>query len=208
METLRLDAAGFTDAQLAPAVAALRQGEVIAYPTDTLYGLGADPRDRRAVAALFAAKGRAEGHALPLIASDVAQVREVGVLSRHAERLASLFWPGPLTLVLQGVAQLADGVAARDSTVAVRVPDLAIARSLASQLAFPITATSANRSGEPATRYAADVATAFSKGIALLIDAGPTPGGTPSTIVDVTNDVPRLVREGAVAWNRVLESLQ
>ncbi|MBI2222074.1 MAG: Sua5/YciO/YrdC/YwlC family protein, partial [Acidobacteria bacterium] len=123
-------------------------------------------------------------------------------------RLAAQFWPGPLTLVAAAAAELAGGVAAADGTVAVRVPDHAVARALARGFGFPVTATGANRSGEPPASRAGEVRAALGDAVAVLIDAGEAPGGPPSTIVDVTQQLPRLVRAGAVAWDRVLESLK
>jgi L-threonylcarbamoyladenylate synthase len=203
-----INSASFADGELAAAVEALRAGRVIAYPTDTLYGLGADPRSGTAVEAIFRIKGRAPGQALPLIAADVTQVASIARLSGPALRLAIAFWPGPLTLVLEAIALLAAGVATGDGTVAIRVPSHAVARAIARVFAHPITATSANRSGEPPTADAADVVARLADSIGVIVDAGQTPGGAPSTIVDVTGVTPRLVRDGAVAWNRVLESLE
>jgi L-threonylcarbamoyladenylate synthase len=206
--TVSIDSGGFTDAQLAPAVDALRAGAVIAYPTDTLYGLGGDPRNPAAVEAVFRVKGRAEGQPLPLIAADLRQVESVARLSPLALRMAARFWPGPLTIVLQGMSQLAEGIAASDGTVAIRVPANDVARALARCLGHPVTATSANRSGQPATAQPAVVLSTLGDAIALLVDAGAAPGGPPSTIVDVSAGVPTLVRAGAIAWDRVLESLE
>ena len=193
---------------LASAIDALRRGLVVAYPTDTLYGLAADPRRGDAVAAVFRIKGRSAGQALPMIAADAAQAALVVRLPGLGVRLAARFWPGPLTLVAAAAAALADGVAAADGTVAVRVPDHEVARALARGFGFPIVATSANRSGEPPPARASDVRAALGAAVAVLVDAGDAPGGAPSTIVDVTRDAPRLVRAGAIAWERVLESLK
>lgn len=205
---LSIAADALDDAQLAPALEALRAGKVIAYPTDTLYGLGADPRLASAVERIFRIKARSEGQPLPLVAADLAQAESVARVTPPASRLAARFWPGPLTLVLHATTRLAPGVAAPDATIAIRVPDHAVARALARGLGHPITATSANKSGAPPTSDATIVLTTLAEDIALIVDAGPAPGGPPSTIVDLTGDAPRLVRAGAVAWNRVLESLE
>lgn len=192
---------------LAPAVDALRRGEAIVYPTDTLYGLGADPREARAIAAVFRAKGRSADRSLPLVAGSVEQARAVGELDATALQLASRFWPGPLTLVVKQTVPLADGVA-QDGSVAVRVPDHAIARALALLFGFAITSTSANRSGTPASATPLEAAAPLGEDISVIVDAGATRGGAPSTIVDLSSGVPRLVRAGAVPWERVLESLE
>ncbi len=192
---------------LAPAIDALRRGEAIVYPTDTLYALGADPREARAVAAVFRAKGRAAERALPLIAGSVEQARSVGEFDATARQLAARFWPGPLTLIVKQRDTLAAGVG-EHGTVAVRVPDHPIARALALLFGFAIVSTSANRSGTPAFATALEAAAALEDDVSIIIDAGATAGGAPSTIVDVSVGPPRLIRAGAVAWDRVLESIK
>ena len=185
----------------------LTAGGVVAYPTDTLYGLAADPRDPAAVDRLLDAKRRPAGLAIPLIASDRAQAeRASGALTPLARRLMDAFWPGPLAIVVYAAAPLDRRVVGDGGTIAVRVPSNAVARALAHVFRYPITATSANRSGRPAPATAADAAAAFGTDIDAVIDAGPTPGGAPSTIVDARGAAPRLVREGAVPWDRVLQS--
>ena len=194
---------------LARAAQAIRDGGVIVFPTDTLYGLAADPRNERAVAAIFRMKGRAPAEPLPLVAADVEQVeREAGVFSPLARRLASRFWPGPLTLVLTARDSLAAGVTAGTGTVAVRVPAHLVARQLAARAGVPLTATSANRSGLPPSAAAAAAAEGLETAVAGVLDAGVTPGGEPSTIVDARGDEPRLVRAGAIAFERVIEALK
>jgi L-threonylcarbamoyladenylate synthase len=193
---------------VARAAAALRLGGIVAYPTDTLYGLAVDPRDPAAVAALFEAKGRPSGQALPLVAADLEQARLAAALTPLALRLARTFWPGPLTLVVPAAAPLAPGVTAADGTVAIRVPAHDVARALARAAGWPVTATSANRSGEPPASTVEAVLAAVGAHLALVLDAGPAPGGPPSTIVDARGETPTLVRAGAVPWSRVLESLQ
>ena len=192
---------------LQPAIEALRGGRVIAYPTDTLYGLGADPRNLAAVDPVFHIMGRSEQQTLPLIAASLEQARIVGQFDDTATRLAERFWPGPLTLVLSQAFPLASGVAQRD-TVAVRVPDHPVARTIAAGLGFPITSTSANRSDAPPSATAREVIDMIGADLFLIVDVGATKGGLPSTIVDVSSGAPRLVRAGAVAWDRVLESLK
>ncbi|HSL23352.1 MAG TPA: L-threonylcarbamoyladenylate synthase [Vicinamibacterales bacterium] len=189
------------------AVDVVRAGHVIAYPTDTQYGLGADPRDPAAVAEVFAIKGRDAARSLPLIAGSFEQAQRTGLFDARARRLAARFWPGPLTLVVPQAMSFAAGVA-EDGRVALRVPDHALARALAQELGCALTATSANRSGAPAAATADDVAAALGDLVSCIVDGGAAPGGAPSTIVDVSGGAPRLVRAGAVPWERVLESLE
>ncbi len=182
----------------------IRLGGLVALPTDTLYGLAADPFRADAVARLMAVKGRAAASALPLIAADADQIAaRFGRLSPVGERLASKFWPGPLTLLIPAPVTLAHGVAAGTGRVGVRVPAHAIARAICRAADRPVTATSANRSGQPATADPAEVERTLGEDVDLLFDAGPTRGGAPSTIVDVTGAEPRLVRAGAVSWEDI-----
>ena len=193
---------------IARAVEVLRTGGVVAYPTDTLYGLAVDPRSTVAVARLFGLKGRDASSAIPLIAGSLEQARDAGEFSDVHLRLAKSFWPGPLTIVLPAAAVIARELLGAGSTVALRVPAHPTAQALAARHGFCITSTSANRSGELAATTAQQVSNELMTGIDLVLDGGPSPGGAPSTIVDVTGDRPRLVRAGAIAWDRVLESLE
>lgn len=207
IEHLVIDPARFEPAALDRAADVLRAGGVVAYPTDTLYGLAADPRSAPAVARVFAIKGRPDTSALTLIAADLEQAREAAVLTPRAIALARSMWPGPLTIVAAAQEGLAPAALAGGTTVGVRVPRHDVARELARRLGFCVTATSANRSGEPPTADPGAVVEMLA-GIDLIVDAGAAPGGPPSTIVECTTDALRLIREGAVPWNRVLESQQ
>ena len=185
---------------------ALAAGAVVAYPTDTLYGLAVDPRNPAAVHRLLALKGRAPDTAVPVIAADLEQVEaQAGRLTALDRRLAERFWPGPLSLVIDAWTSLAPGVVGADGTVAVRVPAHAVARAIARLAGHPITATSANRSGARPPATADDVVAGLGDAVAIVVDAGPTPGGAPSTIVRVREGRMDLVREGAIPWARVLE---
>jgi L-threonylcarbamoyladenylate synthase len=182
----------------------VRNGGIVAVPTDTFYGLAADPFRADAIARVFAVKGRQAERALPLIAADAAQiVQHLGPLSPTGARLAGRFWPGPLTIVVAAPPALARDVSGGTGTVGVRVPDDAVVRAIAAACGRPITATSANISGEPATADPDEVERALGDSIDLLIDTGRTRGGAPSTIVDVTGLEPRLVRAGAIPWEEV-----
>jgi L-threonylcarbamoyladenylate synthase len=186
----------------------LRAGGVVAYPTDTLYGLAVDPRSDAAVERLYEVKGRDERSAITLIAADVTQAGEVCRLEATHLKLARTFWPGPLTLVGDARAALPGRLLAGGRTVAVRVPAHPAARAIARALGFCITATSANRAGEAPAGSATEVAATVADRIDAIVDAGPAPGGAPSTIVALREGAPVLVRAGAIAWDRVLESLQ
>jgi L-threonylcarbamoyladenylate synthase len=206
---LKIDPLSFDADALAPAVSALRTGGVVAFPTDTFYGLAVDPRSGDAVRALFALKSRRDDQAVPLIAGSRAQVADlVGPLGPAARSLADKFWPGPLSILFDAPATLDPAVHAGTHAVAVRVPEHPVARALALAFGGPVTATSANQSGEPPVTSAAALVPLERRRALLVIDAGMTRGGDPSTIVDVRPARARLVRAGAIAWDRVLESLQ
>jgi len=180
------------------------RGGVVAIPTDTLYGLAADPFSTDAVARVFAAKGRSSERALPLVAADAAQVAgRLGRLSPDAERLASRYWPGPLTLLVAAPRALASDVTGGTGKVGVRVPNHGVARAICAAAGPPITATSANVSGASATADPAVVEHTLGGVIDLLMDTGPTPGGAPSTIVDATGADPVLIRQGAIPWSEI-----
>jgi L-threonylcarbamoyladenylate synthase len=204
---LRVDPAGCAPDTLAPAVAFLREGGIVAFPTDTLYGFAVDPGSAAAVSALFALKGRAAQAAIPFVGASTDQVRDWCGLSPLSRTLADAFWPGPLSLVCDAPAGLAPAVHAGLGTVAIRVPDHPVARALALAWGSPLPATSANRTGEAAAVEAAELA-GLTGPTLLVIDGGRTTGGPPSTIVDARRAPPRLVREGAIPWERVLHSIQ
>jgi L-threonylcarbamoyladenylate synthase len=205
-----IDPSAPDDIALAVISAALARGDIIGYPTDTFYGLGVDPRNARALERIFEAKGRAAGEALPLIAYSIDVIeRWLGPLNARAALLADRFWPGPLTLLLPRPSGVfPDALTSGKPTVAVRVPAHPVARLMASAAGGLITSTSANHSGTTPASTADAVVDALGNALAVIVDSGPTPGGAPSTIVDVTDDAPRLVRAGSVPWERVLESLQ
>ena len=202
MRRVAIDAHRPAAALLLDAAALIRAGGVVAIPTDTLYGLAADPLSAAAVERVFAVKGRSGERALPLVAADVRQIEEqLGRLPPVAHRLASVYWPGPLTLLVARPSRLPADVTGGREQVGVRVPAHAVARELCRVCGRPLTSTSANVSGAPATADPDEVARTLD--VDLLLDAGPTAGGPPSTIVDVTGREIRLVRPGAIPWDEV-----
>lgn len=177
----------------------LRAGKLVAYPTETFYGLGADPRSPQAVERVFEAKGRPERMALPLIAADEASVMLcVSAFPDSAHRLAAAFWPGALTLVLPASASLPPRLLGGGHTVGVRISPHPVAAALARLTGGPIVATSANLSGQAAPQSAREVEEALGEALSLILDGGETRGGLASTVLDLTTDPPRVVRSGAV----------
>jgi L-threonylcarbamoyladenylate synthase len=204
---LKVDARDPDPAVIRQAGDMIRAGLVVAYPTDTLYGLAVDPRNGAAVRRLFELKGRPEASALTLIAAELAQVRAAGALTSVAEQLAAHWWPGPLTILIEAGSIVAPETLAGGTTVGVRVPNDRVATALARDAGFCITATSANRSGAKAASTPGAVEAALPE-VDAVLDAGPAPGGPPSTIVDASQRVLTLVRAGVVPWDRVLRSVK
>ena len=183
-------------------------GGIVAYPTETFYGLGALASDAAALARLAAAKLRPEGKAVPLIVADEAQVAAVARFTDPVAReLARRFWPGPLTLVLPALAHVDAVITGGGSTVAVRIPGHPVARELARQAGGAIVSTSANLAGETPVTRAGGLSAELCARIDGVVDGGSTPGGLPSTIVAVEGGAPRLVRPGAVPWEAVTAAL-
>jgi len=177
----------------------LRRGFLVVYPTETFYGLGCDPRQAEAVERIFVAKGRPDRMALPLIAADREAVRLcVRGFPEMAHRLMDAFWPGPLTIVFPAADDLPPLLLGGGHTVGVRVSSHPVASALARATAGPIVATSANRSGGPPPSTAEEAMEALGEVVSLILDGGPTTGGTASTVIDLTVEPPRLIRSGAV----------
>lgn len=194
--------------QLYQAIEVLRDRGVVAFPTDTLYGLGAWARSLKGIERVFSIKGRPQTMALPLLLAEPAQLEEVASwVPPSARRLAEAFWPGPLTLVVPRAAWVPALLTAGAPTVGVRVPDHAVPRELVRRLDDPITGTSANRSGTAPAQSAAEVRACLGDAVDLVIDGGATGSTTPSTLVDCSGDRPRLLRDGAVAREAIEATL-
>ena len=185
--------------QVERGVAILRRGGIVAFPTDTVYGLGVSAYNEPAVKRLYRLKQRPEARPLPILVADMVQMAEVaGVLPPVARKLADSFLPGALTLVLPRSARVPD-VITGGKTVAVRIPAHPVAIALIRGLESPIVGTSANLSGRPSALTAEEVYSQFGDRLGLVIDGGRCPGGRESTIVDVTGAKPRVLREGAIS---------
>jgi L-threonylcarbamoyladenylate synthase len=192
-ERLAADAAG-----IAAAAALLRAGRLAAFPTETVYGLGADATNETAVAAIFAAKGRPHFNPLIVHTTDAEGAFRLVLPDARAERLADALWPGPLTLVLPCRPHCPIALLARAGldTVALRVPAHPVARALIGAAGVPIAAPSANRSGEVSPTTAAHVADGLAGRIDAILDAGPCDVGVESSVLDLTGRVPVLLRPG------------
>jgi L-threonylcarbamoyladenylate synthase len=180
------------------AATVLRDGGLVAFPTDTVYGVAALPWGRDAVAKLYIAKQRPRSMPIPLLLSDAAQLSKVATLAQELEPLTERFWPGGLTLVLPKTEAVID-VISPGPTVAVRVPDLVLARAIIREAGGVLAVTSANLSGQPSPVTAQDVEHQLGGRIDLIIDGGPCPEGIPSSLLDCTTSPPTLLRQGAVS---------
>jgi len=173
-------------------------GGVIAYPTDTFYGLGVDPRNGAAVKKLFLIKGRRADQPILLLIPDQAVVKEwAEEITPRAARLMDKFWPGPLTLVFKAKKDVLPELTAGTGAIGLRVPGSALTRQLLAYLGSALTGTSANISGGRGIETAEEARETFGGRVDLVLDGGRTPGGKPSTVVDVSTDLPRVIREGA-----------
>ena len=187
----------------------LKSGGVVVLPTDTLYGLAADVFSQDALERVFTIKGRASDLALPVLVSDWAMMAVVAEnKSDLAQRLAQKYWPGPLTLVLPKLPGVPCLLTAGRDTVAVRSPNHPVPQRLITQLGRPITGTSANLSGEPDPKSLDEVRRQLGNNVDYITSCGPAPTGTASTIVDLTNGLPTLIREGAIPFMEIIESCQ
>jgi L-threonylcarbamoyladenylate synthase len=196
-------------AALEHAAALLREGKLVAFPTETVYGLGADALDPQAVGRIFAAKGRPANNPLIVHVAEIAQARQLTrAWPPRAERLAELFWPGPLSLVLEKQPHVPGAVTAGSSTVAVRIPAHPVARQLLAVGGMPVAAPSANRSTRISPTSAEHVLAGLDGRVDLVLDAGPTPGGLESTVLDLTCTPPRLLRPGLIALAELEAALE
>jgi L-threonylcarbamoyladenylate synthase len=186
--------------QVEEGISILKGGGVVAFPTDTVYGLGACASNEQAVERVYELKKRPRNMALPLLLANVSQIGEVAEnMSQVAWLLARHFLPGALTLVLPKSDSLPDIITAGGGTIAVRIPAHPVPVALAEGLGAPIVGTSANLSGKPSVLTASDVYSQFGDNIDLVIDGGRCPGGRESTIVDAAGETPVILREGAIA---------
>jgi L-threonylcarbamoyladenylate synthase len=186
----------------------LRDGGLVAFPTDTLYALGADAFNPIAVERVFAAKGRRWADPIPLLVGDLAMVLALASdLPDVAAPLIESHWPGPLTLLVAAAPNVSRALTASTAKIGVRLPGAPLARELILRLGRPVTGTSANRSGGNDPKDADEVYRQLRHRVDLILDSGPTPLGRPSTVVDLTMTPPHIVREGAIERAGILSLL-
>ena len=208
-EILRVSAQSPAADVLQYAAERLRHGEVVAIPTDTVYGLAADPFNLSAVEEIFRVKGRPEERALPILVNSLDQAmllaREV---PRNFLRLAEEFWPGALTLVVDASHRLPLKVTANTGRIALRWPRSEVVARLIEECDGPLTGTSANLSGSPSCTSAEQVMTQLGDRLGLILDAGETKSATPSTIVELHGDNWKVLREGAISNQEIVDALR
>lgn len=186
------------------AVHALKAGELIAFPTDTVYGLGAIATNESAVRKLFSAKNRAPSKALPLLLADGVMLGWVAYVTPIANQLIQVFWPGALTIVMRKLDTYHSIALAKEQTVAVRVPAHDVARSIVRGVGEPITGTSANRTGARSPVSAAEAAFQLGEMVSIVIDDGPSRGREESTVIDITQpDGARILRQGVISREEI-----
>lgn len=190
--------------QVEKAIKVIRRSGVVAIPTDTVYGLAALPFDEAAIQQIYEIKHRPTSMAMPLLLANLSDLPNyASKVPDSAWDLASKFWPGALTLILPKIEKIPTSVSGGKQTIALRVPDAWIPRAIATELQSPITGTSANISGSPPATTASEVARVFGGSIAIIkYDAAPS-NGQVSTILDLSNDIPCILRQGAISKTQI-----
>ena len=187
----------------------IRTGGVVVYPTETVYGLGADPFDRSAFERIFNLKGREAEKGLILLVRGRQDLDTlVAHVPRAAEVLIDAFWPGPLTIVFPASPDLPEHLLGPTATVALRMSDARLACALLRHAGGPITSTSANRSGRPPVRSALEAAEVLGCDVDLILDGGPSTDSRPSTLVDVSRDRPKILRPGRIPETEIRRVLK
>ena len=181
----------------------IREGGLVVYPTETVYGLGANARSDEAVARVFRVKVRALEDPIPVAVSSIEMAREVSEIGPTAERLAGRFLPGPLTLILPAKPTISELVTAKTGKVGIRIPDHRVAHELIELFGAPITSTSANLSGKPAPSTAREALEQLGNRVDAVFDSGRCAYARPSTVVDLTLHPPRVLREGPIGTEEI-----
>jgi L-threonylcarbamoyladenylate synthase len=196
-----------SDESIKAAAYLMREGGVVVYPTETVYGIGCIPSDPDAAQRICEIKGRAD-KPLPLICADIESARKIVEMSPAAEKLAAKFWPGPLTMVLPAKVKYSMWVQHGATTLGIRVSPYPIAQKLAKAAGGVIVSTSANISGDEPAKTAQEAKTIFDGKVDAIVDGGPSPGGESSTVVDLTGEEIWLLRKGPVSGEEIMKALR
>ena len=205
---IRTDPANPSPEVMADAAASVRAGELIAYPTDTLYGLGANALDAASARRVIEAKHRAADKPISVIVGSVDRAR---ALARNPDglwkRLSEVFWPGPLTIVVEAADNVPGILTGGTGKVGVRVPDCTVARAISEKASVPLTATSANLAGRAPATNAAEIVSSLGSALSLVLDCGTLPATAGSTVVDITSGRVTIIRNGVITANRIRQAL-
>lgn len=183
----------------------ITRGGLVVYPTDTVYGLGCDPLNKEAVTRVLNVKGERK-KPLPILASDINSVKRITLLSERAGRITARFWPGPLTIVVPKKPVLPNLVTCNLNSVGVRIPQHEVALRLISLSNGLLVGTSANKTGEKPPRTAREAAEQLGKEVDMILDGGSTPLGAPSTVVDLSQKRLKILREGSISLEELLNT--
>ncbi|KXA97327.1 hypothetical protein AKJ40_03605 [candidate division MSBL1 archaeon SCGC-AAA259M10] len=193
--------------ELQEAIKAIRSGKMVVYPTETVYGLGADATSDEAVSRVFEAKSRSFDRPVSIAVDSLSMCYRVGKLYREEETLIREFLPGPLTVLVEPRPVLSDVLSADTGKVGIRIPDLSVTRKLIESVGGPITSTSANVSGRPSPTTVADALNQLGGSVAVAIDIGESTLGTSSTVVEVLEGDVEIIREGPVSRSQIVSAL-
>jgi L-threonylcarbamoyladenylate synthase len=186
----------------------VKNGGVIVFPTDTLYGIGCDPYDEKAVDKIFKIKNRDKTNPLPILASSIIDIEKIALLDRNAKKLAQIYWPGALTIIVPLIdKKISDNLRAGKMSIGVRVPNNICALSLLKDCKY-LTGTSANKSGETGCKSFSEVLSSSLRGFDAILDGGEVEERVQSTIVDLTGQHPRVIREGAIVSQAIFATLE
>jgi len=203
-QIIQVDPQKIDHAQITGIVRVLKRDGIIVFPTETFYGLGACCYSASAVNKVYALKERGKRKPLSVVIADLKMLADiVSNIPPVFEKIAEEFWPGPLTMVLEASSRLPSSLLGPKKTIGVRLPGHAWLRELIRTAGFPLTATSANLTGEKEISHPDDAVRVFMGKVDMIIDAGPTTGGLPSTVLDLTQDKPVILREGAIPASRL-----
>jgi len=186
----------------------VKNGGLVVYPTDTVYGLGCDPFNVKAVERVFKVKGERKEKPLPILASDIKFIKKIANINEKARKIAEKHWPGPLTLVVPKKPALPNIVTCGLASVGVRIPNHTVAIQLINLCDGLLIGTSANKTGEKSSRNAQEASKQIGEKVDIILDNGPTPLGQESSIVDLTLEKPKMLREGPLNLIDILNALQ
>jgi L-threonylcarbamoyladenylate synthase len=196
-----------TEDNISQAAKAVKNGELVVYPTDTVYGLGCDPFNTYAVEKLFKAKGERKNKPLPILASSLKAVERIAYIGENARKIAEKYWPGPLTLVVPKKPTLLNMVTCNLESVGVRIPNHRVALHLITLCDGLLVGTSANKTGEKPPKTAQEAAIQLGEEVDIILDDGPTPLGQESSIIDLTQKEPKILREGTIKLKHITNIL-